>query len=206
MDIYGVDIDKALKRVSDDENILYGMLKRFANSQKETMPMIIKSLQQKRVPDMKREVHTLKGLCGNIEVTAIYKELQNIENMLNEDDVDYGSIELKIRNIEKELDKTISSIEENLKKFKEEPEPIKRDVMTQKEKEELAAEFSMLHIFFESFDSDAIGASEILAEKLRAYMSKSKINPMLKASLNFDFEEADKELKQIAKELDINLV
>ncbi|MBS4068559.1 MAG: PAS domain S-box protein [Sulfurimonas sp.] len=206
LDIYGVDIDKALKRVADDENILYGMLKRFANSQKETMPMIIKSLQQKRVPDMKREVHTLKGLCENIEVTAIYKELQNIENMLNEDDVDYGSIELKIRNIEKELDKTISSIEENLKKFKEESEPIKRDVMTQKEKEELATEFSMLHIFFESFDSDAIGASEILAEKLLAYMSKSKINPMLKASLNFDFEEADKELKQIAKELDINLV
>jgi hypothetical protein len=46
-----------------------------------------------------------------------------------------------------------------------------------------------------------IKASQELSQKLYKYLPKERVEPMLKASLNFDFDDAIAALDAIAKEL-----
>jgi len=201
--IYGVDIDKALLRVAKDEKILFNMLKRFSNSQRDSIHKISKALKNDKMQDAQREVHTLKGLCGNIEATSLFEELQKLENELKSQILNRDLIDSMILNTDEKLKKVIASIDENLKVFNEVSDTKNKRTVIGIDLKEIQIEFRTLSDFFENFDSDAIESAQNLAKKLADYVHKEEIEPMLRASSNFDFEEANNYLKKLAKELNI---
>lgn len=203
LDIYGVDIDKALARVADDEEILFGILKRFAASKKDVIQKMAKMYEDGNFGELKMAVHTLKGLCGNIEATTLYEALKKLEDDIKEESVNSDAIKLMLQAIDEELQKVITSIEENFGIHKQESK-IKEKLVTP-DVAEVQEKIKALLEYYENFDSDAILVSQELSSMLSAYLPKEKIDPMLKASLNFDFEEAAAVLSTIAKELDIEL-
>lgn len=202
--IYGVDIDKALIRVAKDEKILFNMLKRFSNSQKESVQKISQALKNEKMQDAQREIHTLRGLCGNIEAASLAKELQKLEDELSLKNLNIDLIDSKISEIDKELKKVIASIDDNLKVFDEISKTKDKKMVTGIDLKEIQVEFSTLSNFFKNFDSEAIESAQNLAQKLMDFMPKEDIELMLKASSNFDFTEADKYLKKLARELNLD--
>jgi CheY-like chemotaxis protein len=198
LNIDGVDIDKALECVANDEEMLFGMLKRFAASQKDAMQKIFEMHENGNVAELQRAVHTLKGLCGNIEVAALYEGLKNVESAIKEESVNSDALVSMLREIDEELKGVIASIEENFEQFV--PEETKEEAGASSALE-LQADIDALQHYFANFDSEAIHASQELAQKLSKYLPKETIEPMLKASLHFDFEVAAAALEVIAKEL-----
>ena len=103
-----------------------------------------------------------------------------------------------LREIDEELKGVIASIEENFEQFV--PEETKEEAGASSALE-LQADIDALQHYFANFDSEAIHASQELAQKLSKYLPKETIEPMLKASLHFDFEVDAAALEVIAKEL-----
>ncbi|MDD2652169.1 MAG: PAS domain S-box protein [Sulfurimonas sp.] len=196
LDIYGIDIDKALDRVADDEEILFGILKRFAASRKDEMQKIAKMYEEGNFDEFKMAVHTLKGLSGNIEATAVYEALKKLENSIKEEGVNSKTIKSLMQEIDEELKKVVASIETNFSNLKEE-----KKVSDVPDVEDLQKDIEVLQEHYKNFDSDAIKASQELSLKLYKYLPKQRVEPMLKASLNFDFDVASAALDTISKEL-----
>jgi CheY-like chemotaxis protein len=202
--IYGVALDKALLRVAKDEKILFGMLKRFSSSQKDGMSKVSQALQESRVQDAKREVHTLKGLCGNIEAILLFEALQKLERELNSEIINRDLVESMIANIDEELQKVVASINENLMIFDKNLEIKHEKEVIDIDPQELKREFYILSDFFKNFDSEAIESAQNLALKLRDFVPKEEIERMLKASSSFDFEEANRILQKLAEDFGID--
>lgn len=205
LNIYGVDIDRALSRVSNDEHILFGMLKRFASSQRDTINSLKELFEQGEKEELLRAVHTLKSLCGNIEASHLYETLKKAEELLKHDKFEELHVKNTLLEIAEELKKVIVSIDENFQNFKQEHEEFTEIKMEESIKEELSPEIEKLLLYYKNFDSDAIALSQELSQKLYNYLPKQKVDAMLKASLNFDFEEAAAELNKIAQALDMPL-
>lgn len=199
LDIYGIDIDKALDRVADDEEILFKILKRFAASQKDAMQKIDKMYKDGNLDEFKMAVHTLKGLSGNIEATSVYEALKKLENSTKEEGADSEAIISLMQEIDEELKKVVASIDANFSNLEEQR---LSERLHEPDALELQKEIEALQEHYKNFDSDAIKASQELSQKLYKYMPKESVEPMLKASLNFDFGEASAVLASIAKELE----
>jgi PAS domain S-box-containing protein len=202
--IYGVSLDKALLRVAKDEKILFGMLKRFSSSQKDGMSEVSQALKNERLQDAKREVHTLKGLCGNIEAVSLFESLQKLEGELNSEILNRDFVESMIADIDEELQKAVASINENLMIFDKSLEIKHEKEVIDVDSQELKREFYILSDFFKNFDSEAIESAQNLALKLRDFVPKEEIEHMLKASSSFDFEEANRILQKLAKDSGID--
>jgi len=202
--IYGVSLDKALLRVAKDEKILFGMLKRFSSSQKDGMSEVSQALKNERLQDAKREVHTLKGLCGNIEAVSLFESLQKLECELNTEILNRDLVESMITNIDEELQKVVDSINENLMIFDKSLEINHEKKVIDVDSQELKREFYILSDFFKNFDSEAIESAQNLAFNLRDFVPKEEIEHMLKASSSFDFEEANRILQKLAKDFGID--
>jgi len=205
MQINGMNVDKALMRFQRDDEILFNMLKRFSNSQKDTVDMISFTFKIGDIQGLQRDVHTLKGLCGNLEAEYLYKELQKLEQELKSPTQNRNYIESMILDIGKNLKTLIASIDENLIAFEKLSNEEDSSVLSSSfDIEEITSELSELDELFRSLDSDALEHAQIIVKKLTNHVSKEKLDSMLEASLNFDFEEAQVFLKEISKELEID--
>jgi len=206
MQIKGMSVDKALMRFQGDDEILFNMLKRFSNSQKDTLDMISFTFKIGDIQGLQRDIHTLKGLCGNLEAEYLYKELQKLEQELKSPTQNRNYIESMILDIGKNLKALITSIDENLIAFEKLSNvEDSRVVSSSFDIAEIASELSELDELFRSLDSDALEHAQIVVKKLTNHVSKEKLDSMLEASLNFDFEEAQLFLKEISKELEIDV-
>lgn len=205
LNIYGVDIDKALSRVANDENILFAMFKRFASSQREAIDSLQALFEEGKKEELLRAAHTLKSLCGNIEASHLYEIIKKAEELLKQDSFEELNLKEMLLEIKMELKKVIVSIDENFQNSKEEHEEFTEIKLADSLREELSAEIEKLRLYYKNFDSDAITLSQELSQKLYGYLPKQRVDTMLKASLNFDFEEAAAELNKIAQALNISL-
>ncbi|MDD5373706.1 MAG: ATP-binding protein [Sulfurimonas sp.] len=205
LEIDGMNINKALMRVQGDDEILFNMLKRFSNSQKDTIDMISQALRVDDKQELQRDIHTLKGLCGNLEAEYLYKELQKLEHELKLPAQNRDLIESMILDIGKNLKILIASIDENLKDFEElskiEDEKALVDNFDIKE---IKTELCELSELFKNLDSDALEYAQRVVKKLTGRASKEKLDSMLEAALNFDFEDAEGYLTEIYKEFKID--
>lgn len=202
LEIEGMNIQKALLRLQGDDEILFNMLKRFSNSQKDTIQIAVQDLKTGNVKDATRAIHTLKGLCGNLEAEYLYTKLQIVENELRSSNQNMDLIDSMILDIGEKLKKLIASIDENFKIFddisKTEDEKPSGSILNIKETE---VELLELGELFKNLDSDALESTQKLVKKLTNYVSKERLDSMLEASMNFDFEDAQRYLQEISTEL-----
>lgn len=205
LDIKHVDIVNALVRVQNDQNILFNMLERFSNSQKDTMKIVSEDIKLGNIKDAKREVHTLKGLCGSLEAKDIYSELQKLESKLKEDIIDNESVSSAVTDIDKKVSELISSIDENLVKFKSELRENNLESDASMDIKEIYNRIYKLKELLQNLDSDAIESANELVRILNNHVSKDKLNSMSEFVANFDFEEAVSILEDILQEFGIDI-
>lgn len=205
IEIEGMNVKKALMRFQGDDEILLNMLKRFSNSQKDTINMITYALKIDDVLELQRDIHTLKGLCGNLEAKYLYEELQKLEHELKLPTQNRDLIEAMILDIGKNLKALIASIDENLIAFEHSKVGDEKALSDSFDITEIKNEIYKLSELFKNLDSDALEYTQMVVKRLTNHVSKDKLDSMLGASLNFDFEEALANLKDISRDLKIDV-
>lgn len=200
LNIYNINIQKAFFRMGENKKLLFKTLNSFAANQKYAIQNIREHIKNNQKEEYLREVHTLKGLCGYIESDYLYNNLKKLEDILKGNELNLDLLDFTLSDIENELKKVIYSINENIKYFNE----ISHHNITIQgilNIGKIETDINSLNEMFSTLDSDAIEAAQNLARELNSYISTHLLNNLLQFTAAFDFEEAQKVLDDITKEL-----
>ncbi|MBN2895941.1 MAG: transporter substrate-binding domain-containing protein [Campylobacterales bacterium] len=77
--IHTLDLDTALNHCGGDTALLRTLLRRFAQTQREALTQMRAHYEHQELETASREIHSLKGLCGNIGASALMHDLRQLE-------------------------------------------------------------------------------------------------------------------------------
>ena len=77
--IEGIDIKKGLERVNNNRELYVRILQKFLSSTSSFQKKTIGLLQNNNTEEIKAQLHSLKGVSGNLGATAIYEKLAETE-------------------------------------------------------------------------------------------------------------------------------
>ncbi len=88
----GIDIEGLLKRLMNNDSLVKVFIKKFTED--KTFQQLVDSFEEKDIKKAEMMSHSLKGMCGNLSLTRLYKlfteqvdlirsgELSKAENMM----------------------------------------------------------------------------------------------------------------------------
>lgn len=82
----GIDVDGALERFMGSENILFRILKKFAED--DNFDKLTDALSQGDMETALAASHTLKGICGNLSMQKLFGLLTEQVKLFREGDTD----------------------------------------------------------------------------------------------------------------------
>ena len=183
--IEGIDSDEALARMGQDATLLARQLQRFSSSQKDFLQRVQKALGEGDLQTAIREVHTLKGLCGNIGAKELFEHAKELEGMLREGGMGEEAQKL-LEAIAQKLDLLIARIEQaDLTQSQQ-----SADAIEFWENERLREALEKLQTSLCNLDAASlVHAKEVLMQlRIRELEREAKI--LEEKVENFEFEEA----------------
>jgi PAS domain S-box-containing protein len=196
--IPNLNINVALDRMAGDERLLLKLLKRFAQTQLDFTSRLHKALDNGNIDEATREVHSLKGLCGNIGAVNLFTQLQTLEKQLMHREE--KPTDTLIQTIDAEIVILIGDIVQSIMPF--EPKNNNNEIQSETiDVESLTSEMETLKKMLSELDSDANETSEPLIAKLEKLGFKDEAKSLATAIQNFDFETAGGYLSSIAANL-----
>jgi len=82
LQIEGIDIKSALRRVAGNEKLLRKLLGRFVETQSDAAIRIKTAIDKNDLESATREAHTIKGLAGNLGADLLFRYAENLEILL----------------------------------------------------------------------------------------------------------------------------
>jgi two-component system, sensor histidine kinase and response regulator len=198
--IPNLNMSVALERMAGDEKLLLKLLKRFTQTQLEFSSRLHYALENGNIDEATREVHSLKGLCGNIGAVNLFTHLQTLGKQLISGEQE--SMDVLIQKIDAEIVILIGDIAQSIMPF--EPKNNNNEIQSETiDVELLTVEMETLEKMLSELDSDAIEISEPLIAKLQKLGFKDEAKSLATAIQNFDFETAGEYLSSIVTKLKI---
>ena len=102
----GIDLGEALNRFMGDENLLERFLGKFL--QDENFKKLTEAFENGDKEAALAASHTLKGVCGNLSMTALFDLLTEQVKKLREDD--YNGAKEMMKDITEHYDRTLDAI------------------------------------------------------------------------------------------------
>ncbi|MDD3009560.1 MAG: transporter substrate-binding domain-containing protein [Arcobacter sp.] len=189
--IEGIDINEALARMAGNKKLFLTQLERFVKSQEDFKTRIVDEDLETAI----REVHTLKGLCGNIGANSLFSKVKELEYHLKEKGFDNNS-SLLIQILKEELQELIEKIKEQLNIFGLEKEKESLDNLEINE-EKVSKLIDELKYLLDELDSDAIIKANELKNELSKTLHSEKLDRLMSSINNFDFDKASEILQTI---------
>jgi|GEM_PF-1392357 len=120
--ISGVDMEEAMNRLMGNQQLFIKLLMDFARSHSADAGKIRDAVRHGEMASAQAQVHTLKGIAGNLSLTKVYLASQNLEAALKSNDSAgivawLGALENDLKMVTQAIDK--STI--NTNSFKEKP-------------------------------------------------------------------------------------
>lgn len=190
-----LDIPSALKRVGGNVSIYHKLLKSF-NSQYNNKKSkdFLQLIDKKNLNDVKRFIHTLKGLTGSIGAIELYKLSKQIDNELNNEEISVS--EALYLELELELDKLLNKLEPALNSTIKPETEVTSDILDDKEYTDKLIKFRDLLEFSE------LEATDILFDLKGTLLHHGYIEEyaqLERYTTDYEFEEASKILNLILK-------
>ncbi|MBD5096495.1 MAG: Hpt domain-containing protein [Lachnospiraceae bacterium] len=76
----GVNIETAMERFMNNEQLLVKFLKKFP--QDPNYDAMLVAVEEKRYEDAFKAAHTLKGVCGNLSLESLYENVCKVVELL----------------------------------------------------------------------------------------------------------------------------
>jgi|GEM_PF-2720802 len=203
-DLYipGIDIKSTLGQVAGNEQLLRKLLRRFVETQADTLSRVNSAINSNDIDSAMRLAHTIKSLAGSIGATKLYEQCIEIERTLKFGE--NGNIGKAIAIREMELE----SLVEHIKNAIGEPESmfatIKNDITVTIDEEILASDLKRLDLLLADLDFEASDAIESVANQLTILGQEEAVRKMQKLVGEFEYESAREVLVKIIDALDID--
>ncbi|MEO5332212.1 MAG: PAS domain S-box protein [Magnetococcus sp. YQC-5] len=200
-DIPGLEIDRALRRMGGNTKLLRKLLARYHEGQMDVMVRIQKALERDDLATATREVHTLKGLAGNIGASLMVERAKTVESLLKQgirDGLDQAlvAMEQEHASLLIRIDTAMQSqTVTTLTPSEQSTEMVDKAV--------LADELNVLKILLIEYDSAAGNQVDIILKKLDT-LGQSLLARELKSRVDqYDYEMALDKIREISQTLSI---
>jgi CheY-like chemotaxis protein len=196
--IEGINISQALSRMAGNEKLLLNQLKRFVESQNLFERKIQEYIKNNDLESAIREVHTLKGLCGNIGANLLFEKVKSLEVYLKEKGFDDKYLDL-LESIKLDLNILIKNIEKRVEIFLPN---LKLDVENKNlDKEEINSLLNELQQLLDELDSNAITKASELEAYLGKYGYIEEVEILMNCINEFNFDKASEYLKILREKI-----
>ena len=79
-----IDLSFGLSQLNGDPLLQVALLRKFANEYRTLEKRLEQKFQAAQYQELRKDVHTLKGVCSNLGCTQLYQQCQQMETALNE--------------------------------------------------------------------------------------------------------------------------
>ncbi len=180
-DIPGVDWDAALTRMGGNVALLHKQLARFAETQADAVQRVQAALQQNDLDGAQREVHTLKGLAGNIGAAELATRAAMVEYVLKRGES--AGLDAALQDLAARLARLTASIAAAAQVAPDESPALLDNAALQDDMRKLAALLS-------SDDSRAAKVVEGVATQWRALGQPDAARQLAKQVAQYEYESA----------------
>lgn len=187
----GIDIDSALNRLGDDEELLADLIITFREDNLTTVDNIRNALQKEEHDLVARLVHTLKGVAGNIGAEGLYGITRNLEIAVKEHDE--PRVHTLLQTVEAEMDAVFSAAELLETGLRDESFAISE---TPPDPANLTPIFCELRDMLQTNNLKALQVYEQLEKQLAD--SSSEVAPLNRCLIKLDFRGALEQLYLLA--------
>ena len=197
---FGVDIESGLGRLNGNRKLYRKLLLDFSHGYTPFPKDIRKLIKQGNLEDARRLAHTLKGVAGNISAYEIQAIAAELETKLSKNTMDIkDNLFIKLETALAALNQLLSGIPKTV--TNEKPKCVEHEI----DPSEVGPVLQKLARLVWEDNVDA----GLLMEELESHMRGTKFAQEMQALSecidNFDFEAAKAPLKNIAKEIHVNL-
>ncbi|QTA90357.1 Two component system response regulator/histidine kinase, PAS domain-containing [Desulfonema magnum] len=199
------DVDTALRRLGGKENIFIKLVKELAKNYAGIATEIKNLLINMEMEDARVQVHTIKGIAGNLSATQLQQAAQELEHSIKKNAL--TDFDPKIRKLEQAMEQILKSV----RSLEDIPEANIAEQSDIHDKDNILSPSEIQPILTEL--SDLISKNRVEAESHIESVKKHLLNRGVDKEIQqiqeqidiFDFKGAQKTLSNIALRLEISL-
>lgn len=180
-----IDYDNALKRVANNEKLLFKLLNKYVENQSQSPSQMKTSIESEDYTEAERICHAWKGVSGNIGAKTLFETLQTLNEELKKPQ---ASREAALGYLSKAND-----LHENLIKHIKEQSPVTDEQKVVEQNPDL----SDLKQLIENFDTSAIEYVEKNRSAMENQLGRETVNQLIEKIEAYEFQEASELLRGI---------
>ncbi len=201
--IAGIDLEAGLARVNGKWELYREMLKRFLDRRRDAPQAIAEAIAQGRYPQARDQVHAIKGVAGNLGAEAVLESARALEQRLRDNPDDVAAAQAALNRFSAALQEVLEAIEalpENTV-----PAPSGPPSTPPLERKTIAEILRAMGISLENDLGEARRQYQRLDGMFPPGEHHKAYQRLGQALFDYDTEEAQRILGQIASMLEINL-
>jgi PAS domain S-box-containing protein len=125
--IKALNVDLAISRLNNNSKLYKNILKNFVSNNVNSVKDVIISLSNNDIECAKRQIHSLKGICGSIGAVQLQEFTMDVEQLIKSEEIERAGDQLKI------LDEKVASLIGEILQCKEEGPKTEEKVTIDKE-------------------------------------------------------------------------
>ena len=190
--IPGLQVEEGLSRLNNNREAYLKVLKKFVANTTGFREKMMGLLKEKNVEELQRELHTLKGVAGNLGAITVQQKAEKTESAFKK-----GIPKNRFQLLD-ELCETLEEFIKNLSDFIHENEISEAPDKMQLSSEELTKELQNMLMFFENDDPEGVKIFNRISKELSGLGEFVKIQ---RAVEEYDFDKAAGITKTILKKI-----
>lgn len=198
-EIEGVDVDGGLKRVAGNKKLYRNLLTQFAEKQGVAAKQIAESLKAKDASLAERIAHTVKGVAGNLGITAVQQSAALVEKAIREHDAATDSL---LADLNKALQTQVGKVAAALGATQ--AAPAAQPISVEFNAEAASDAAARLKVLLDACDGDSEEAFNTFGTAVGGKVDSASLSALGDAIRDYDFESAGAKLDTIVHELGLN--
>jgi two-component system sensor histidine kinase/response regulator len=198
-------VKSALDRLCGDEPLLKSLLQQFAKRFRKIPDEILAAQEGRDFAEVRRLVHSLKGVAGNLSATDLHQAAKNLEEALEETDKE------SFQRLFDHLEKTLKLVVQAIDSFgpMSQPEAEDRDELADESTTSMSVDLpsilGKLSQLLQSHDTESFHVVRRLEMVLSPRGSVGPLTDLRTCLERFDFQGARNELAKLARMIDVEL-
>jgi PAS domain S-box-containing protein len=194
LEIDGVDVAGALKRVAGNKQLYRELLMQFAAKQVDAGSQISAAIQKGDRKLAERIVHTVKGVAGNIGLGQVCAVAEKLEKAVSEVD---PAMQVKLEEFTRVLSCQVQAILQAMNNAT--PHNLNEERNTQFDAQVVSTAIARLRALLASRDGDAVEVFHGLENTLTGLVDNQRLEALRAAISEFNFKGAVLKLDEIAE-------
>ncbi|MBF0213439.1 MAG: Hpt domain-containing protein, partial [Magnetococcales bacterium] len=201
-EIPGLELTQALRRMGGSVNLLRRMICRFRESQDPFLSRLETALRQNDRNTAIRELHTLKGVAGNMGATTLAEQAKAVEMLLRQNGAQ-SLLSPALETLKQTHQALLAAIDAVIGELNRSPGTPRTPELHQVDRLTLIQEMRELTQLLEEYDSTAGSKVSGVVEKLRMMGMSEEAGQIKRMVEQYEFEDALNKLRKVSQSCEL---